>query len=1157
MAVKNKRPGNWSLRQQLMVALIISMLLVAGIASVLQYQYETQNMRVFLERQNSKNFQLLHSAIIEPIISEDLPVLQEFVDLLVEQDLDLFSIKILNAYGDILINWQRSEQLTSNPLMSFKRKIVLEKQEFGELQVSWSVDHFVQLIEAKIFHTQLFLLAILALLTSIVMILVLRLAVSPIREINRKVADFLSQQQNKIGTEHFSSRELNQLNISVGVLGQAFSKQLLMEKDLRKAKLAIEQMSRRNDLILNSAGEGVYVIDSTGLAIFINPAAAEMTGWDIDELIGKGLHCLIEAPACSDKVVNKNCYECSQGKSNQITSNGCHIYASFVEGKTCHVNQDLFWRKDGHSFPVEYVSTPIIENAQVTGAVIVFKDISKRLEAEQKIQDSEALKQAMLASSLDAIINVDEQGLIWEFNKEAEIIFGYAREQVIGQSMVDLIVPEHLREAHNKGFQAYLQSGQSRILRQRIEVSAIRASGEEFPVELVITPITLHKKIFFTAFLSDITLRKQAEAAVEESRVAAEKANLAKSQFLAAMSHEIRTPLNAMIGGNDLLASTALTTEQAGYVQIANQSGFALREIINNILDFSKIEAGKLELELLETDLLGVIDSVLVIMAAKALEKKLELMVTVDYPIPDTVLLDPVRLKQVLLNLLSNAIKFTESGFVRIHLAMTKNSQGEDAVIFSVIDTGVGISAEKTASVFDEFTQADLSTTRKYGGSGLGLAIAQRLVNMSGGSIGVESEEGKGSRFWFTLTPPYKKLIQPELIANLACWVFDSGLKSTQALYSQLSYLVPHLHWASSCHDITLTKLPCMIFVEEQQLPFFKIEEISSFLSEQDCQCIKVLITDAEQRQVDDEWLDLFDQQLVKPIQIEQLRPFLLACVEVFKKGDNKEKIRNIAVSKTTKVDGAGSDILLVEDSLPNQMVIKALLEKMHFKVDIADNGLVSTEKAKEKKYNLIFMDLSMPVMGGIDAAKTIRQNATLNVNTPIIALTANAFSDDRKQCQKVGMNGFLAKPLTMESLQLEVSKYLSTSPNKIDKSQNDSSSSLDSTEVIDLAVLKCLKEETSEDIFPELLSVFLQQGEKRIAGINKACTEKDFALLASEVHAFKSETATFGAIELGRLTQEINLLCKQQQKEAAFIQAQALEAAWKAVKKQLQKLII
>ena len=380
---------------------------------------------------------------------------------------------------------------------------------------------------------------------------------------------------------------------------------------------------------------------------------------------------------------------------------------------------------------------------------------NERLAVEQRgsvaaLRDSEARKAAILASALDGIVTMDDRGRILEFNPAAERIFGYRRADVLGRALADTIIPPAARTAHTAGLARYLETRTSTLLDRRIEVMAVRATGEEFPVEIAIS-VLAGEATTFTATVRDITERRRAESELAAARDHALEAVRVKSEFVANMSHEIRTPMNIVFGMADMLIDSPLSADQRTHVGTLRRSAEGLLRIIDDVLDFSKIEAGKVALESIPFSLRRTLDDTIGALAGRAERRGLTLASEVGAGVPDAVVGDPTRLRQVLLNLIDNAIKFTEQGGVRVEVESARSTSGGVIVRFAVADTGIGIAPEKQAAVFEAFTQADGTTTRRYGGTGLGLTISLQLVTLMGGRLWLESEPGRGTTFYFTV----------------------------------------------------------------------------------------------------------------------------------------------------------------------------------------------------------------------------------------------------------------------------------------------------------------------------------------------------------------------------------------------------------------------
>jgi len=371
--------------------------------------------------------------------------------------------------------------------------------------------------------------------------------------------------------------------------------------------------------------------------------------------------------------------------------------------------------------------------------------------ARRALEANEARIRKIVDIALDAVVTIDDRGLVTGWNPQAEQIFGWKSAEVIGQSLTNTIVPPRYREAHERGLRHYAQTGTGSVLNKRIEVTALDRTGREFPIELSITPMHLDGKTIFSSFLRDITERKQAEDELRRAQTAAESASRAKTEFLANMSHELRTPLNAIVGTSDLLLKTSLTSEQRQCALMSQRSSQALLRLVNDVLDLAKIEAGTVRMETAPFELKELLERTKPIMELRQRRQHVALTFTMAADVPAQLEGDGFRLQQILLNLLGNALKFTEHGSVSLVVSRNNTHAQRPDLRFEVSDTGIGIPADHLEHIFDRFTQVDSGDSRKYGGTGLGLSICKQLTQLMEGTIQVASELGKGSTFTVTL----------------------------------------------------------------------------------------------------------------------------------------------------------------------------------------------------------------------------------------------------------------------------------------------------------------------------------------------------------------------------------------------------------------------
>ena len=737
----------------------------------------------------------------------------------------------------------------------------------------------------------------------------------------------------------------------------------------------------------------------------------------------------------------------------------------------------------------------------------------------QELARQHAYLDALIASTPVAIAVLDDQRSVRSVNAAFESLFGYTAAEVVGAGIDGLIVPESLRSESTE-LETRVRRGET----VRVEVERMRKDGRRIQVRLSAAAVRAAADGALVALYEDISDRKAAEAAMREARDLAERVARARSAFLANMSHEIRTPMNAVLGFVELVLDTELGAEQRRALELVRTSSEALLTILNDILDYSKIEAEHLELESIPFDLPKVVHATATLLAVRAREKHLELTVDVPPDVPQMVRGDPTRLRQVLMNLIGNAIKFTEQGEVDVSASIIQRDGDRAAVQFRVRDTGIGISEDQLGTIFQEFTQADASMTRRYGGTGLGLAISRRLVALMGGELAVTSDVGRGSEFNFGLTFPLEAGAQAAARAAVSLGgrrllVVDDNETNRRIVRDMLGAEGMAVHEASradagleALRRAARARTPYDLAILDAQMPDQDGFELATAIrADRALKETRLLIlTSAGQRGDGERCRQLGIQAyLTKPI----ARADLVEAVGTVLAGTASAPGAADLVTRHSIAESRHAlRVLLAEDNPVNQQVATAMLLKRGHHVDVASNGREAVDAVAREPYDVILMDIQMPEMDGFEATEMIRglpQGRTL----PIIALTAHALSGERERCLARGMSGYLAKPFKAHDLFAAVE---GRGAQPVDAAAARSPA-------VDLAAFRRTMEEAgAADAVDGILETFVATLPQRLDALVAAAGGTEAEPLQRAAHAFKSAAGTIGAGHLAALLEEM-----------------------------------
>ncbi|MCL2669497.1 MAG: response regulator [Syntrophaceae bacterium] len=650
--------------------------------------------------------------------------------------------------------------------------------------------------------------------------------------------------------------------------------------------------------------------------------------------------------------------------------------------------------------------------------------------AERKHAEAEALTNGQQITAMsnavnDALVMIDNHGKVLFWNHAAEKLFGYSVAEARGQDFHNLAVPPGIREKAHRGIAVFASTGQGPLVGNIPESIAINRTGKTFPVEISMSRLRMDGQWYAVGTVRDITERKAMQQQLLRLKVMAEQAVRAKSDFLANISHEIRTPMNAILGFSHLaMKAEGLSDKQRDYMGKILQSGQQLLGIINDILDLSKIETGKLTVEETAFNLNRVLENVACLISEKIAAKGLKLLFRVEPGTPGALRGDPLRLGQILSNYTSNAVKFTEQGEIEVSVRAVEETDWDVLLRFAVRDTGIGLTDEQQSTLFHPFQQIDASVSRKFGGTGLGLAISKKLANLMGGEVGVQSEYGEGSTFWFTArlgkgvdTP--KPSVPPDLRGRRILVVDDDELSRVvlSDLAKQMGFTVKDVGSGQAAleevrqageagepYDVLLLdwQMPGMDGIETARL----VRELPGHPEPR-----LIIVTAYGREEVFNEAVcSEVEGVLVKPVSYSALYDTLIHVLNGKNPADD-EKLWQPGRQTENVAAIQGASVLMVEDNELNQQIIGELLSDAGFKVEVAGNGQEALAMLDKGRYDIIFMDMQMPVMDGSEATKAIRRDVRFR-DLPIVAMTASVLPSDIEKCLEVGMNDHLEKPI-------------------------------------------------------------------------------------------------------------------------------------------------
>ena len=885
------------------------------------------------------------------------------------------------------------------------------------------------------------------------------------------------------------------------------------------------QASRYARSLIEASPDPLVTISPEGMITDVNEASVQATGMRRDQLIGTEFSDCFTDP------------DAARAGYRRVFSEGLvRDYPLAIRHATGRVMDVLY-----------NASVYKDDEGNVIGVFAAARDVTLQKQASHYAR-------SLIEASLDPLVTISPEGKITDVNEASVEATGVRRDQLIGTDFSDYFTdPDAARAGYRRVFSEGLVRDYPLAIRH--------ATGR---VTDVLYNASVYKDdegkvIGIFAAARDNTERKRLDQVLKErgielenARSVAVKANLAKSDFLSNMSHEIRTPMNAIIGMSHLALKTELTPQQRNHIKKIQDSGRHLLGIINDILDFSKIEAGKLAVERIEFELEKVLENVASLIAEKTASRGLELIFDVDKNVPPNLVGDPLRLAQILINYSNNAVKFTPKGEIVIVIRVEEETDEEVLIYCAVRDTGIGLTEEQIGRLFQSFSQADTSTTRKFGGTGLGLVISRKLAELMGGDVGVESEPGKGSTFWFTahfgngVARPRKLVLSPDLHGKRVLVVVDDNESARLVLSELLRNMKFKVDQAESGEAAIgavaraeAQGAPYEIVFLDWQMPVMDGIETAKWLRELPLgRMPHMMMVTAYGRE---EAFKGAEAAGIESVLIKPVSPSMLFDGVVRMLGGVPDGPRTVGSGASDLFDRlakiGGARVLLVEDHDINREVATELLRDAGFVVDLAENGQVAVDKVKTAAYDIVLMDMQMPVMDGVTATREIRKEQRFQ-ELPIVAMTANAMPADRERCLAAGMNDHVAKPIEIEELWLALLKWIKPrhSTQAPARAKPHAAAQADLPAAIDgLDMTGGLRRVLGKKpLYVSMLRKFIAGQKSAIPAIVNALDGNDWEGAERLAHTLKGVSGNIGAAGVQRLAAELEAVINERQPRGA-----------------------